>query len=76
MLSSVASPAMGKQTETVIIPDTKNLSPKDLLFIGFAPYFAYMLRTGMEKQEHSAKDGADSMGTSTICREWIWENGK
>jgi len=31
VLSSVVSPAMGKQTKTVITPDTKNLSPNDLI---------------------------------------------
>jgi len=31
MLSSIVSPAMGKQTKTVITPDTKNLSPNDLI---------------------------------------------
>jgi hypothetical protein len=31
VVSSVVSPVMGKQTKTVIIPDTKNLSPNDLI---------------------------------------------
>ena len=47
MLSSVVSPAMGKQTKTVITPDTKNLSPNDL--IDTKEIYRYLQNTSEEE---------------------------